>query len=88
LRFADKERVAAFGIGLQEVAFAFMVENFDFMLCANLFAFGEAAAGREGACEGTVFRVERWHVLVQSEFELASVNVLEQVKELGAVEVP
>lgn len=76
MRFADKERVAAFGIGLQEVASAFVVENFNFMLCANLFAFGEAAACREGAREGAVFRVECGHVLVQREFELASVDVL------------
>ena len=88
LRLADKERVAAFGIGLQEVAFAFVVENFDFMLCANLFAFGEAATGREGTCEGAVFRVECGHVLVQRKFELASVDVLEQIKKLGAVKVP
>ena len=88
MRLADKERVAAFGIGLQEVAFALVVENFDFMLCANLFAFGESAASREGACECAVFRVECGHVLVQREFELASVYVLEQVKELSAVEIP
>ena len=59
------------------------------LCCVQIFfAFGESAASREGACECAVFRVECGHVLVQREFELAPVNVLEQVKELGTVEVP
>ena len=88
MRLTHKERVTAFGVALQEVAFTLVVQNFHLVLGANLAAFREATTRRERAGEGAVFRMEGGHVLVQSEFQALSVDVFEKVKELRAVKVP
>ena len=54
LWFAHKERVAAFGVALQKVAFALVVQNFHLVLGANLATFGEAAARGKRAGEGSI----------------------------------
>ena len=70
------------------MAFALVVENLDLVLGADLAAFGEPPSGSEGAGECAVLGMERGHVLVQSEFETASVNAFVQVEKLRAVQVP
>ena len=80
LGLANEQRVSAFGVTLQKMPLSLVVQNFHLVLGANLAAFGEPPAGSEGTGERAVFGMEGGHVLVECEFQLAPVDVVQQVE--------
>jgi len=87
LRGSVEEGVAAGVVGEEWVGFVHAVAECDLVFFAGAVAGAEIFSGGEGVGEDAVFGVEHGHVVVDDDFELGGVGVLEHGGELGEGEV-